>query len=139
MIFDDPSYNITLKRLDMEDVPAKQLRKIFDKDLEPIESNGSGTIYDDLLTQLQIRPESCRLFFEQNLRPYRNKASVWKLIAKGNDSSLQKLSESFLTAFGKLVWSKDRGWLLRPDELQSGVEPLQYVPPKDRQEGDHEL
>jgi len=122
----------------IEDIEAAGLKKLPDQRLNEVEFNGQGTVYDDLLIELQIRPESCQEFLRKNLRPYRNKSKKQKLIAKGDPESLRKVSDSFITAFGNLVWAKDRGWLLSADELDEGEEPLQYVPPSKRTEEDHE-
>ncbi|KAJ9656767.1 hypothetical protein H2198_004771, partial [Neophaeococcomyces mojaviensis] len=124
--------------IQMEDIDATGLRKLPDQRLNEIEFDSQGTVYDDLFIKLQIRPDSCQEFLRKNLRPYRNKSKHQKLIAKGDSESLRKLSDSFITAFGNLVWAKNRRWLLRPDELDEGEQPLQYVPPSKRKEGDHE-
>lgn len=140
--FRDISYQEQVDMADhdiqMEDIDATGLRKLPDQRLNEIEFDSQGTVYDDLFIKLQIRPDSCQEFLRKNLRPYRNKSKHQKLIAKGDSESLRKLSDSFITAFGNLVWAKNRRWLLRPDELDEGEQPLQYVPPSKRKEGDHE-
>jgi len=123
--------------IQMEDIEAGGLRKLPDQRLNEVEFDSQGTVYDDLFQELQIRPESCQEFLRMNLRPFRNKFKHRDLIAKGDPDSLKKLSESFIRAFGNLVWAKDRRWLLRSDELGDGEEALQYVPPKNRQQAEH--
>lgn len=115
----------------------KSLRKIPDFYLRISTQEGNGQPYSAVLRELQIRPNEHERFFEGNIRPFRNKRGVLDLIAKGDDESLLKLSRRYLTAYGSVGWEKQRKWLLRLEDLDDGEAPLQYIPPRDRHEGDY--
>lgn len=116
----------------------KSLHRIPDGLLRHPNREGDGTVYGDLLLELQIRTEHHAAFFNYNIRPFRNKQDISKLIAKGDDNSLLKVSKTYITAYGNITWGKDRRWLLKAEELEGGEEALQYIPPRIRQEGDYD-
>lgn len=118
--------------------PWKSLKRIPDVYLRRADREEDGRVYSAILTELQIRPESHEAFFEGNLRPFRNKKDISTLIAKADDDSLLKVSKIYLTAYGNLGWDKERKWLLRIDELKEDEQPLQYIPPRERKEGDYD-
>jgi len=115
-----------------------RLQKIPDSHTQGPDREDNGRAYGDFLMRLQIKPGSHESFFHSNLKPFRNKDARLKLLAKGDAESLQQLSEMYLTALGKIVWAKERGWLLSEGDLPPAEEPLWYILPKDRKPGDHD-
>ena len=120
----------------MDNVPGKHLKRISDKHLQNPDHEDNGKAYGDLFTKLQIRPEGHEEYFEKNLRPWRNKENHLSLLKRGGPKSFKKLSEDYLTAYGRITWLDKRKWLSK--ELPDGDEPLYYVLPRERKEGDHD-
>lgn len=116
----------------------KTLQRIPENLLRHPHREGNGTVYGALLLELQIRSEHHAAFFEGNIRPFRNKKESSTLLAKGDKDSLLKLSKTYMKAYGKITWGQDRRWLLEMDELKQGDDSLQYVPPRVRQDGEHD-
>lgn len=117
-------------------IDSKALKKLPDALLQGPDREDHGRAYSETLLELQIRPDQHEHFFTVNLRPFRNKHI--SLIAKGDPDSLQKLPEKCLTALGNWTWVNDSQWLLTEDDLAEDEEPLVYVQPKRRKEGDHD-
>lgn len=120
----------------MDNIDGKHLKRIPDKRLHNPEHEDDGRAYGDLFTKLQIRPEGHEEYFEENVKPWRNRKKSLSLIQRGGPKTFRKLSEDYLTAYGSITWRNDRGWLF--EELLEGDEPLYYVLPKERREGDHD-
>ena len=113
----------------------RRLQKLPDIHIQGPDRENNGRAYSDLFARLQIRPEMHETFFDRNLKGIRNKPQNVDLLAKGDEKSLQDMSQRCLTALGHLVWprGKNRNWLLDAEELPKGVKPLEYFPPKERE------
>lgn len=125
-----------LEQIETKD--SARLQKIPDSHTQGPCREDNGRAYSSFFVRLQIKPESHESFFHFNLKPFRNKDARLKLLAKGDEESLQQLSEMCLTALGKIVWAKERNWLLTEEELPPTEKPLWYILPKDRKPGDHD-
>ncbi|KAK5070634.1 hypothetical protein LTR64_000308 [Lithohypha guttulata] len=113
-----------------------KLEEASDDRSQDSDDEENGETYKDILTRLQIRPESQEEFFDMNILPWRNKHL--KELRRGGATNIRKLSKLFLTAMGQLTWLNKREWLLTAEELEEGEEPLYYKLPRERKEGDHD-
>lgn len=126
-------------KADKSDISSwKSLKRLPDSILRHPDREDTGSVYSPILLKLQIRPADHTTFFEANIRPFRNKKEISVLLAKGDNDSLLRVSKAYVTAYGSLVWGKERQWLLKPDELADDEEALHYIPPRARRVGDHD-